>query len=273
MQNNKFTIIGGAGFLGSRLASHLRSSGFICTIPKKGDFDSLAGELGNVVYCAGTTSDFRSRPFDTVDAHVSLVNHILARSQYDSFTYLSSTRVYLRTKSTSENAQIVVDPGDPEDLFNLSKLAGEALCRQYVGRNVRAIRLSNVVGDNFSSNDFLFSIIRDAVTQKHVVLQTSPNSEKDYIRCDDAVELIGRIATHGTQPIYNLAVGANLTNSDVIGEVCQACGASVSFAPNVRTIRFPPIDVGLIQSEFGFNARPVLPLIRNLALLAMTSPS
>ena len=271
MQNKRFTIIGGAGFVGSLLASYLRSSGSVCTTPAKGDLKGLAGELGHVVYCAGTTSDFRTRPFETMDAHVSLVNYVLAQGRYESFTYLSSTRVYIRTKTTSENTPIVVDPGDPEDLFNLSKLAGEALCRQYVHRNARSIRLSNVVGANFGSNDFLFSVIRDAVTQKHVVLRTSPDSEKDYIHCDDAVELIVRIATQGTQPVYNLACGRNLTNLDVIGEVCRASHASASFAPDARTIRFPPIDVGLIRSEFDFNARPVLPLVHELTLAAMDS--
>lgn len=271
MQNNRFTIIGGAGFVGSLLASYLHSSGATYTTPTKGDLASLAEELGHVVYCAGTTSDFRTRPFETVDAHVSLVNHILARCRYDSFTYLSSTRVYIRTKTTSENTPIVVDPSDPEELFNLSKLAGEALCRQYRHRNARSIRLSNVVGANFGSNDFLFSVIRDAVTRKHVVLHTTPDSEKDYIHCDDAVELIARIATQGMQPVYNVACGINLANSGVIGEICRASGAAASFAPDARTIRFAPIEVGLIRSEFGFNARPVLPLIRELTLAAMAS--
>jgi nucleoside-diphosphate-sugar epimerase len=200
---------------------------------------------------------------------LSLVNKLLARGRYESFTYLSSTRVYIRTKTTSENTPIVIDTGDPEELFNLSKLAGEALCRQYGHRNARSVRLSNVVGANFGSNDFLFSVIRDAITRKHIVLHTSPDSEKDYIHCDDAVELIARIATQGTQPVYNVACGSNLTNSDVIGEVCRASGASASFAPDARTIRFVPIEIGLIRSEFGFNARPVTPLIHKLTLAAM----
>ncbi|SHL53293.1 Nucleoside-diphosphate-sugar epimerase [Bradyrhizobium lablabi] len=272
MPGNRFTVIGGAGFIGSLLASYLRSSGSICTTPAKGDLKSLGRELGHVLYCAGTTADFRTRPFETVDAHVSLVNHVLARSRYQSFTYLSSTRVYIRTKTTSESTPIMVDPGDPEDLFNLSKLAGEALCRQYRDRNARSVRLSNVVGANFGSNDFLFSVIRDAVIRKHVVLQTTPDSEKDYIHCDDAVELITRIATQGTQPVYNVACGMNLTNSDIIGEVCRGSGASATFSPEARTIRFTPIEVGLIQSEFGFNARPVLPFIHELTLSAMASP-
>jgi nucleoside-diphosphate-sugar epimerase len=271
MPNDRFTIIGGAGFVGSLLASHLRSRGSICATPAKGDLDALAGELGHVVYCAGTTSDFRTRPFETVDAHVSLVNHVLARSQYESFTYLSSTRVYIKTKTTSENSSIIVEPGDPEDLFNLSKLAGEALCRQYLHRNARSIRLSNVVGANFGSNDFLFSIIRDAVTRNQVTLHTSPDSEKDYIHCDDAVEMIALIACRGTQPVYNVACGSNLTNSEVIGDICQASRASVSYAPDARTIRFAPIEVDLIRSEFDFNARPVLPLIHELTLAAMAS--
>jgi nucleoside-diphosphate-sugar epimerase len=273
MQSQKFTIIGSSGFVGSLLVSHLRSSGSTCTMPAKGDLKALAGELGHVIFCAGTTSDFRTRPFDTVDAHVSFVNYILARGRYHSFTYLSSTRVYIRMKNTSESASIIVNPADPEELFNLSKLTGEALCRQYGDRNARSVRLSNVVGANFNSNDFLFSVIRDAVTQKRVLLHTCPDSEKDYIHCDDAVELIAKIAVSGTQPIYNVACGSNLTNSEVIREVCRASGASASFAPEARTIRFPPIDVSLIRFEFGFTSRPVLPLIRDLTLIASNSKS
>jgi nucleoside-diphosphate-sugar epimerase len=269
MPKERFTIVGGAGFVGSRLSSYLRASGSVCATPAKGDTECLEGELGHVIYCAGTTSDFRSRTFDTVDAHVSLVNHLLALGRYLSFTYLSSTRVYVRASTTSEDAAITIDLCEAEDLFNLSKLTGEALCRQYAHRNARSVRLSNVVGANFESNDFLFSIMRDAVKWKHVVLHTSHDSEKDYIHCDDAVELIVGIASRGTQPVYNVASGGNLTTTQVVEAVCQAAGATWSFAPDARTIRFAPIDIGLVRAEFGFEAKPVIPLIRDLTLQAL----
>ncbi|MCX7309035.1 MAG: NAD-dependent epimerase/dehydratase family protein, partial [Afipia sp.] len=211
------------------------------------------------------TSDFRDRPFDTVTAHVSLLNEIVRDEQFDSLTYLSSTRVYIHSETTTEASAVTVFPTHAEDIFNLSKLLGESICGRCGRDNVRAIRLSNVAGKNFQSNDFLFSLIREAVETGNIHLQTTPDSEKDYLHIDDATRMIVDIALRGTQPIYNLASGKNLRNEEIVEQICAVTGATVSYSADARKICFLPIDITGIHDEFHFEPKSVLELIRGLA--------
>lgn len=260
-----FTILGGAGFIGSELALYLKNRGLAYVTPEKGDSDALQKPLGHVLYCAGTTSDFRQRPFDTVHAHVSLLNGLLRDGDYVSLTYLSSTRVYIHSESTIETAAIKVFPTNDDDIFNLSKLLGESICNRSGRANVRAIRISNVVGNNFQSNDFVFSLIREAVELKKLYLHTTPDSAKDYLHIDDATRMIVEIAQRGTQSIYNLASGTNLTNQAVVQQISAATGATVTYSDAAQKICFPPIDISRISEEFDFKPKSLLGLIHDLA--------
>ena len=67
----KATVLGGQGFIGGHLVSHLRSTGGHCWVPGRDDPEVLRRELGSVFYCVGLTADFRARPFATIDAHAA----------------------------------------------------------------------------------------------------------------------------------------------------------------------------------------------------------
>ena len=83
-----FTVLGASGYIGSRLVAHLRAQGHTVWAPARGDAEVFTRPLGHVMYCVGLTADFRTRPFDTVDAHVGLLAEVLRRAQFDSLLYL-----------------------------------------------------------------------------------------------------------------------------------------------------------------------------------------
>ena len=89
-----FTVIGAGGFIGSRLVSALTARGEKVISPHRTQQDFTGEELGRVIYCAGLTGDFLQRPFDTVEAHVTLLANILKGAGFERLVYLSSTRVY-----------------------------------------------------------------------------------------------------------------------------------------------------------------------------------
>jgi nucleoside-diphosphate-sugar epimerase len=248
-----FTVLGGGGFIGGRLVKFLRDAGAAVEAPPRLPAEAYLGQLrarplGHVVYCVGLTADFREKPFETVEAHVGVVGRVLAQCDFDSLTYVSSTRVYIRSSATNEAAPLNVDPGVPEDLFNLSKLLGESLCLAG-GRTCRIARLSNVFGESDASQNFLTSVLRDAARGK-VRIGLSPESTKDYVDIDDVVNWLAKIATSGTQAIYNLASGGNTSNGKIAAAL-GALGVEVEFEPNGKTIAFPPIDVDRVTREFG----------------------
>lgn len=268
-----FTIVGASGFVGSNLLRYLRDRGHVCHAPGKGAATLFDRDLGNVIYCVGLTADFRSRPHDTIEAHVSLLNRLLESGKFDSLVYLSSTRVYIHSDSTEETARLGVIPHEPEDLFNLSKLMGEAICLHAGRRNVKIARLSNVLGFDFGSDNFVFALIRTAVESGRIELQTTLESEKDYVHIDDVIELLPRIALEGKQQIYNLAFGQNQSNAEIVSRICQVVAATVVVSGYARNIRFNPISIARIRDEFDFSPRPVLPLVAELAMACQTKKS
>lgn len=174
------TVLGSSGFIGKHVAAMLRTQGSSPYCPDKCE-DLRGRKLGIVFYCIGLTSDFREQPLATVDAHVCLINRLLQEAIFDRIIYLSSTRVYAGLNGiVSEDAELRVNPNSFSDLYNLSKIMGESACL-HSGRDAVVVRLSNVVGYDFSSNNLLFDLIRDACDKGDIILRSAPESSKDYI--------------------------------------------------------------------------------------------
>lgn len=253
----KYTVLGASGFIGRHLVAALVREGHQVCTPVKGSEEIFGQPLGHVIYCVGLTADFRTRPFDTVRAHVTLLGDVLEKAEFDSLLYLSSTRVYARSGSGTEQANIPVDVHDPSDLYNITKLAGESLCRSCGRMGVRIARLSNVIGNDSGSENFLFALIREALSGR-IVLQSDPASSKDYILLSDVVSLLPRIATSGNDFIYNVASGRNLAHANIVKALIGLTACQYEVLKGAPRHDFPVIDISRIQAEFGFSPTSVL---------------
>lgn len=252
----QFTVVGGRGFIGSRLVAQLAALGHAVQVPRRGEWLSSPGHL---VYAAGLTADFREKPHETVRAHVCDLLGAIEHGGFDSFLYLSSTRVYAGASSSGEDVPLTVNPIDPDHLYNLSKLMGESVCHSSGNPRVRVVRLSNVYGPELGSTTFLDSIIRDAVIGGHVVLTGHPDSAKDYVHVDDVVSVLPRISLTGHHRVYNLASGVNVSNQAILDRLCAITGCRVETAGTGPPLAYPPIDITRIRNEFGADPRPLLP--------------
>ena len=257
-----YTVLGASGFIGSHLVRWLQSQGLPCQAPARGA-DLARHPLGHVIYCAGLTADFRTRPFDTVEAHVCHLLEVLQRATYESLLYLSSTRVYGGAAEAREDASLLVNPQDPSDLYNLSKLQGESLCFS-VANKTRVVRLSNVYGDDWESSNFVTALIRAAVEEKRIVLRTSFDSSKDYIGVNEVVSLLATIARSGRGRLYNIAGGVNVSNRQIVERIQAVTGCELEVQPGAPTASFPRIDIRRIQEEFGFVPGSILEAIPEL---------
>lgn len=253
-----FSVLGSSGVIGRRLTHHLRQQGHEVYLPSRGDGELFRRPLGHVIYAIGITSDFRSRPLDTVEAHVCALLKILRVSDFESFQYLSSTRIYSEDVVGREGSSLKVNPANPSDLYSLSKLLGESVCLTAGRENVRVSRLSNVVGgDDADSENFLPSLLKQA-RAGHIVLRTSLNSSKDYVHIDDVVELLSRISLCGKASIYNVASGRQLSHLQWIERLVAFTGCSYEVMLGAKKTCFAPVDISLVREEFGFQPRDAL---------------
>ena len=247
------TVLGASGFIGSRLVKRLEALGHEHQAVRRDDPMPTA-PLGHVVYCIGLTADFRSRTFDTVEAHVCKLLEVLRRGDFESLLYLSSTRLYGASDSTLEEAAIRVSP---RDVYNASKITGESLVLN-CGRPGRVVRISNVYGDDFSSNNFLSTIINDAIMKHQILLQTSAESAKDYISVDNVIDGLIAIATTGKERIYNLASGVNVSNGELTERLRRLTGCTVEYSQPAPLVSFSPINIDRLRAEFDLQTSSVL---------------
>ena len=247
-----FTILGATGFVGSHLVKRLAELQQECLIPNR-DEELSRRKLGDVIYCIGLTADFRSKPFETVDAHVCKLRQLLKDCEFDSLLYLSSTRLYgARTGIALEDEPIQAAPLQPDHLYNISKAMGESLTLS-CGRRGRVVRLSAAYGRDFESENFLTTIMRDAILTKEIVLQTSVDSERDYISVDDVVELLLKIAASGRERIYNVASGKNVSHLELTNKISEFTGCRIEVMENAPRVSFPTINIDRIRKEFDFH--------------------
>lgn len=260
---NRITVLGASGFIGSHLVTALKARGAEHIALAR--TDSLPKQnLGDLIYCIGLTADFRAQPLETVEAHVCTLRQVLESCEFDSVTYLSSTRVYGKSiETTEESDSLPVNPDEPDELYNISKLMGESLALSS-GKKARVVRLSNVYGDDFSSRNFLTTIIDEAISKHKIVLRTAPESAKDYVSVDDVVRVLLEIVARGSERLYNVASGENLTNAKLAAAIRKITGCSIEFAPDAPCVTFPQIDIARIRSEFDFEPRVLLDDLSNL---------
>lgn len=266
------TILGGSGFIGGHLARHLKAEGHDVRIPDRADIAKLDGDLGHVVYAIGLTGDFRRRPHDTVEAHVTTLSQILQQVRFKSFLYLSSTRVYGGLGPggiAQEDAALPIHPS-ADSLYDLSKLLGEALCLGMTNPSVRVARLSNVYGPGQDRATFMGSILDELARSGQVEIKEDPLSSKDYISVTDAAALLGRVALAGRQRLYNIASGTPTSHAQVADALATLIGGRIRFAEGAPRRVFPRIDISRIREEFG--ARPASILTDLPELLSAARP-
>ncbi|NWJ96740.1 MAG: SDR family oxidoreductase [Chloroflexi bacterium] len=248
----KFTILGASGFVGSHLVEYLAKKEIPYFAPARGDNSIFTQELGEVIYAIGLTADFREKPYETVQAHVCYLLEILQKTKYDSFLYLSSTRIYRNAVDTAENSPLQCNPLELDNIYNISKLMGESLCLNTKNERVRIARLSNVFGKDYKSQNFLSTIIKGALIAKKIVFQTAPSSEKDYIYIKDLIELLLKISLNGKHQVYNVASGLNISNATLASCLKELTGCQIETSKEAPQIIFPQIKIERLKEEFSF---------------------
>lgn len=256
------TILGAAGFVGARLRRRLEGQGTSPFCPGKDDPAVFDRDLGVVYDCAGLTADYAARPFDTVEAHATLVARLAERARFDRLIVLSSTRLYDSSAAelAREDDPLILRPAEPRHIYDLSKALGENVAlTQTAGRGAVA-RLSNVFDWQAGSPGFLSEWLVRAAEARVFTLDSSPTVARDYIHVDDVVDALIAMASAPAPGIVNVASG-ELTLNSQIAEAFSAAGWRVDFARNDAVPRPPCADAAKLR-DLGVHPRPALDVIR-----------
>lgn len=232
-----WTIIGGGGFIGGRLGQALRDQGQAVYAPARGDPELFSRDLGCVFYCAGLTGDFAVRPFDTVEAHVTLLAQVLSQARFSRLIYLSSTRLYdsLGASGGREDNLLTFDPAAPRNVYDLSKALGENLTLARSGGRGAVARLSNVFDLAQGASGFLPELLQTARRARVLTLDSVPGAVRDYIHADDVIAGLLAMGSAdgeaGKLGVVNLASGQNLSNAE-LAQVFEQAGWTLNLAPD-----------------------------------------
>lgn len=249
-----FTVFGGYGFIGSAVSALLEQQGHTVHRVGRDGWPPANTKLGNVIFAAGMTADFRNRLVETFEVQFIRLHAAMSQYAYSSFLYLSSARVYGGGQSTREDSTLLVRPLDHDHVYNLSKLAAESLCLAHANPAIRVVRLSNVFGVDDVSNLFLTAVLRECVTTGSVTIGQAPDSSKDYIAVGDVAHALTRIAQCGRHRLYNVASGRNVTHGE-IADILKSAGYTVQFGDGGQRVEFPSIDVSRFIDEFDIVPR------------------
>lgn len=255
MNTAPVTVLGATGFIGRHLLARLRADGIACEAPARDDAGLFDRPLGHVIYAIGLTSDFRGRPLDTVEAHVCLLRRLIEADNFDSLTYLSSTRVYAGASDTREQAALTVNPNHASDLYNLSKLMGESLCLHGGHPRARVARLSNIVGLRDAPDSFIDQLLEEGARDGRITLHTTLSSRKDYLYIDDAVAQILALAQSDATGIFNVAHGQGVDNRAIADSLEATLGYRVTEAADAQPWAFADIDTQRMRTRFGLAPR------------------
>ena len=123
-----------------------------------------------------------------------------------------------------------MSPLDADKLYDISKMAGEALCMASPRQRTHVVRMSNayVAGDR--SPNFLPTVLKEAAATGAVTIGQSRASRKDYVAIDDAVAAILTIARGGVYDVYNIASGHLTTHGEIADQLARKHGFDVRFA-------------------------------------------
>lgn len=256
------TILGATGFVGRRLQARLTAEGWDIYAPAKGDKSLFGHDMGVVFYCAGLTADYDRRPFETVEAHVTLLSELALAGRFEQLIYLSSTRLYdgQAARELDEAAPLLFDPADPRRIYDLSKALGENITLTRTEGRGAVARLANVFDWEPEAPGFLSEWLIQAALSHELELDSSPHVARDYIHLDDVVAALIAMAEKPSHEIVNVAGGELTTNGEIANLFLQA-GWQVRFARDVSPAP-PPNAANARLKALGVTPAPVKEVVR-----------
>ena len=260
----KILILGSRGFIGSALATHLEHLGHKISCTDPSELLNLSETFDVLIYAIGMTANFRKNFNRTVDAHINILVDVIRWNRFHHLVYLSSTRLYSNNLTSQECTDVRISVLNRENFYNASKILGEMYSLHECNQPVSVLRLSNVIGNDFRSENFLTSAVREAKYTGSLELRSGKNVEKDFILLEDVLEVVTRVIYRPVGGVLNVASGKNLNLYEISKIVSSVTGANLSYHEEDAAIGFPSIDITKLTEIYNFHPQNVESKIKEI---------
>jgi len=251
--NKSYTIFGHTGFVGQNLSLYLEKLNKKKFLPKRNKY-KFNKNLNNIIYAIGNDDALKDSS-KSIDANIKIISEIICNNKFKSFTLLSTTRLYLNSKNTSENTLIKINPHKKNNYFNSLKLTAENFCLSQENNKIKIIRLSNLFGNFFENQKFLLpTLIRDSLVKNEIKILINKNSKKNYLYIDDAINVILKIVDKSKYRIYNVASESNIKIGKIAKKIKKITNCKIKYLNQSIKIDEPKININRIKKEFKFKS-------------------
>lgn len=255
---NRILITGGAGFIGSHLATRLVRNGFHVTvvdnlstgsknnIPSGSEFqfldiategwtEKIDGRFDIVFHLAAQSSGEISFEDPTHDAKTN-VHGTLSLLQWckatgvKNFVFASSMNIYGDVPDTTVDENT---PSQPKSYYGVAKMAAENYVRLFNSNDLRTVslRLFNVYGPRQNLSNLkqgMLSIYCSYLLEKKpIIVKGSLDRFRDFIFIEDVVDLLELTVYRDlNRPVYNVCTGTKITVKQAVNTIIKAFGFS-----------------------------------------------
>jgi len=294
ISNKKILVTGGAGFIGSNIASALVSENDVCildnlssgsrsNIPEGAtliegdirnddDLDRATTDVDIIFHQAALISVEESveKPELTHEVNVSATVKLLERAREESarFVFASSAAVYGHPSGVPIAEDASTDPMSP---YGLSKLAAEQYVQLYVDLydlSAVILRYFNVYGPGQMSSDYsaVISVFaKQAANHEPITVEGDGSQTRDFIHVQDIVQSNLLAASDDTTGVFNVGTGVSVSIrelAEIIRDVSGKESEIIHVDERPDDINRSRADISLISEELGFE--PSVPLASGL---------
>lgn len=232
--SERLVVVGGKGFIGGSLVSHLKRNHIAFLSITRDEFDLLnkndCKAICNIllptdviVFCSAITPARSSK--DVIDSILMLQNFIDAISNLaiKGFILISSDAVYGDFHGTIDEES----PYSPSTFHGLTQVAREIILNTSYLEHKSILRLCAVFGPGDTHNSYGPNRFVNQIRNNDLITVLGLGANKrDHLYIDDAVKIIALFALANISGVFNLASGFTLS----FKEVAMACRQE--FSPN-----------------------------------------
>lgn len=204
--SNRVCVIGGMGFIGTRLSHRLKAD--ICD-PKDGTDirNGIVGDYDTIVFLAADLGQGREAYSYNLELFSALVKDIVIRDSHPHLIYTSSAAVYGDHQVRVDELSATI----PATLYGRVKLIGEYIIQDCF-KDYTILRLSNVVGNGGGHG------VCDIFQNGGHIIYGNGEQVRDYIHVDSVVDAIVNVLKKPKKhsgKVYNISSGIGRTVNEV----------------------------------------------------------